>query len=180
MAHISSIGAAIYTSLSFAAATAIPGTGAAADFDAANTTGGLFVSGGTPIADVRDFPAVGAPANIVKVPGYGSKQSKQIMGQSDAPNMEITINYVASDWASGGTLKNLIDNDTMVLFRFALMNTAPAAATANKLATDNSCFYWLGKIEAIVVKPSLTDATTATLTLSMQSDFFGAFTHTAA
>jgi hypothetical protein len=173
MAHLSSLGASIFTTLNYVPATAIPGTGIATDF------GTAFVAGGSVIANVRDFPAIGAPANIVKVPGYGAKQSKQVMGQSDAPNLELTINYIASDWASGGTLMNLIDNDTPVLLRFALMNAAVVTAAANKLATDNSCYYWLGKLEAIIVKPSLTDATTATVTLSMLSDFYGAFTHVA-
>jgi hypothetical protein len=172
MAHLSSLGASIFTTLNFVAATAIPGTGVAADF------GTAFAAGGTAIANVRDFPAMGAPANIVKVPGYGNKQSRQIQGQSDAPNLELTINYIASDWASGGALQNLIDLDSSVLFRFALMNSAVGAA-ANKLATDNTCYYWLGKVEAIIIKPSLTDATTATVTLSMLSDFYGAFTHVA-
>jgi len=41
------------------------------------------------------------------------------------------------------------------------------------IAANNTEFYFKGKIEAILVNPALTDATTATVTLSAQSDFFG-------
>jgi hypothetical protein len=48
------------------------------------------------------------------------------------------------------------------------------------LAIENTEFYFLGKIEAILVNPALTDAVTATVTLSTQSDFFGPATIAAA
>jgi hypothetical protein len=51
---------------------------------------------------------------------------------------------------------------------------AASLDTANTaLAYGNTEFYFRGKIEAILVNPALTDATTATVTLSAQSDFFG-------
>jgi hypothetical protein len=50
--------------------------------------------------------------------------------------------------------------------------TADEGASAT-IASANTEFYFLGKIEAILVNPALTDATTATVTLSAQSDFFG-------
>jgi hypothetical protein len=41
---------------------------------------------------------------------------------------------------------------------------------------QNSQYYWVGKLEALQVTPGLTDATTATITITMQSEFFGAYT----
>jgi len=176
MAHISTLGAAIFSTLSMnkVATNAAPGTGLAADWHALFDTGAER----TTLGNVRDFPAVGTPPNIVKVPAFGAKQSRQIQGQADAPTLELGINYVALDWVDGGlgTLGYALANDVTFAFRFALLNTDPGAA-ATGLSTDNSCFYWLGRIEACLVKTSLSDATMATVTLSMQSDFFGAFTH---
>jgi hypothetical protein len=61
------------------------------------------------------------------------------------------------------------------VFRFMM---AASAVTQNEgaaatITPQNTEFYFVGKIEAILVNASLTDATTATVTLSTQSDFFG-------
>jgi hypothetical protein len=179
MAHVSAVGAGIYSALSLAVGAgtnqAIPATPSGANFHA------LFDTQveRTEFGNVREFPAMGTPANIVKVPGFGAKQSRQIQGQADAPTMDLTINYVPLDWSDSsttGALGTALASDLLYLFRFALMN-GPIASAATGLATDNSCYYWLGRVEACLVKPSLTDATTATVSLSMSSDFYGAFTH---
>jgi hypothetical protein len=64
---------------------------------------------------------------------------------------------------------------TNCVFRFmmtaASCSVGTGAAATNAIA--NTEFYFKGKIEAILVNPALTDATTATVTLSAQSDFFG-------
>ena len=41
---------------------------------------------------------------------------------------------------------------------------------------ENSCWYWYGKVEALQVTPSLSDSNTATVTLTLQSNLFGAYT----
>lgn len=176
MGHISSVGAGIYTTLNLnkTAQAAVPGAAGAADWHA------LFDLAGerTSIGNVRDFPSIGTPPNIVKVPGFGAKQSRQVQGQADAPSIEVNVNYIPIDWVDGGagTLGYALSSKIQYAFRFALMNTDPGAA-ATGLASANSCYYWLGRVEAVLVKPALTDATTATVTLSMMSDFYGAFTH---
>jgi len=43
-------------------------------------------------------------------------------------------------------------------------------------SNNNSQWYWQGKVEALLINPQLTDANTATLTISVQSEFYGAFT----
>lgn len=213
MAHISAIGASMFSDLSFA----IPltdFTGAqlgALDTDAefkacfgaelqtgANLTSRVGTSAApvgmtfVRIKNARSFPAMGTPANIVKVPTYGSKTSSSIQGQSDAPQLEIDLNFVASDWAkSSGTatvvnLGDYVGNGIQYIFRFTLLNTAPAnylstdttgmATTVGGSAVQNSQYFWYGKMEALLVTPSLTDAATAKLTLSIQSPFYGAYT----
>lgn len=144
------------------------------------------------IPDVREFPAIGTPANIVNVPVYGQKQSQTVGGQSDAPTMDVTVNYVASKWtrgntAAGGTgLGNLVGDGILRAWRFAMLTAKPSGAESATQGlydsnvgglgnVENAEFYWLGKVESLLVNPSLTDAVTATLSFSIQSDFYGAF-----
>lgn len=138
------------------------------------------------IKNIREFPPMGTPPNIVNVPVFGQKSSQQIQAQSDAPNIELTINYVGADWATGaGTVGAMVADGKQHVFRFALLNAEPTGVTANTRyassvggvgTVENAIFYWIGKIEALLINPSLNDATTATLTLTLQSKFYGAFT----
>jgi hypothetical protein len=191
MAHLSSIGAGMFSDLSIALPTTPPTSWSTVDtqieFDA------LFAAeiesvGGTKGAatyvrmkNVREFPPMGTPPNIVNVPTYGQKSSQQVQGQSDAPSLEITVNYVASDWASGTLLGDAVADGKQHAFRFALLNAEPTGyiSTAGQSGlgkVENTVFYWVGKIEAMLVNPQLTDANTATITMSIQSKFFGAYT----
>jgi hypothetical protein len=194
MAHISSIGAGMFSDLSIAVPASAPTFSSLVD---AATFGALFATeidpDGTPasntfirVKNVREFPSMGTPPNIVNVPVYGQKTSQQIQGQADAPSMEIQLNLVGSDWAAGDTLGDLVGDGMQYAFRFALLNAEPpgysSTAGASGLggtaaaSVENSVWYWIGKVEAFLVNPQLTDANTATLTLSMQSDFYGAYT----
>jgi hypothetical protein len=158
------------------------------------------------IQHVKEFPAIGTPANIVKVPNYGKKNSLQIQGQADSPTMELTLNYVPALWenntlctgepSDGTVLPSFakIGDGRVYLFRFTLLDSKPdgynavkgtAGTTDNSIADDgttplsaveNTSYYFLGKMEALEVTPSLTDAITAKLTIAVQSDVYGAFT----
>jgi hypothetical protein len=142
------------------------------------------------IENVREFPSMGTPPNIVNVPVYGQATSQQIQGQSDAPSIELTLNYIAADWAEGTNLGDAVGDGKQYLLRFALLNSeAPYFATdSTNVAAgtsmggtaaqdiENSMYFWIGKIEALQVNPQLTDSNTATVTISIQSDFFGAYT----
>ena len=113
-------------------------------------------------------------------------QGLEIQGQADAPSMEITLNFVASDWADESTniLGSMVGDGIQHVFRFTLMNAAPTGSGATKFAStsggvgtvQNSQYYWIGKLEALLVNPQLTDANTATITITVQSDFYGAYT----
>ena len=190
MAHISSIGAGLFSDLSVAVGTALvpatyDATGFAALFSTIDTTpiatpvaGGFFR-----ISNVRDFPEMGTPPNIVKVPVYGQKQSKTIQGQADAPQLAINLNFVSSDWDKTTGLGALVGDGVTRAFRFSLLGSDPGAAatwassSAGYGTRENTVYYWVGKMEALLVKPALTDAITATLTLSISSDFYGAYTY---
>lgn len=202
MAHISSIGAAVFTDLSVAMASTDPvlsATDTAAEFQALfateiPTTGTKALATFVRVANIRSFPPIGTPANIVKVPTYGAKTSSSIQGQSDAPQLEFDLNFVPSDWTKPATgtytvgdslLGDAIGDSKQYVFRFTLLNADSAGVTpATKYASvalglgtvQNSQYYFVGKMEALLVTPSLTDATTAKLTLSIQSAFFGAYT----
>jgi len=189
MAHINSIGAGVFSDLSVYNGTTVDFTTTdtsaefAALFGTANDTPGAATF--TRIKNVREFPAMGVPPNIVNVPTYGQKSSQQVQGQSDAPNMEITLNYVPNDWASTSVLGGMVGDGKLHVFRFALLNSEPTATDATQYAStvgglgsvQNTVYYWIGKIEAVQVNPQLTDANTATVTISIQSKFYGAFTH---
>jgi hypothetical protein len=190
MTHIASIGAGIFTDLSFGstAKTTLPAAPGAitdwavefADEIAFGTAAG--VGDFYRIKNVREYPAVGTPPNIVNVPVYGQKTSSQIQGQSDAPTLEVTVNWVGLDFQEATNyLGAIVGNGLQYWFRMAILNTDPgtgkyASAAAGLGTVANSQYFWLGKIEALTVSPQLTDANQATLTLSAQSDFYGAFT----
>lgn len=198
MAHINSIGAGMYSDLSVSVPASALTPAALAALDTATEFQALFANeidsvGGTPAANtfvriknVREFPAMGTPPNVVNVPVYGSATSQQIQGQADAPSMEITLNYVAADWAkeASNILGSIVGNGAQYVFRFTLLNAEPTGAGATKYSStaaglgtvQNSQYYWIGKLEALQVTPQLTDANTATITLTIQSDFFGAYT----
>jgi hypothetical protein len=136
------------------------------------------------ITHLKEFPALGTPANITKVPEYGSKTSKQVQGQADLPNMEITLNYIPSLWANayvhdeeGNIRQPRVGDGKTYVFRFTLLGTEPSGYTTSELRdSEHSCFYFLGKVEAIEVTSSLTEAMTAKLTISVQSEIKGAYT----
>ena len=201
MTHITSIGAGLFADLSFSKPST-PTDWATFGYSESNWHG-LFallknateatgVNSFYRILNIREFPAIGTPPNIVNVPTYGQKTSQQIQGQADAPTMEITINYIPSAWASGTVLGAMVGDGKQKAFRFALLNSKPAAYTSNVAglgtaeggtagspACENTYYYWIGKIEALLVNPQLTDANTATLTISLQSPFYGAYTASA-
>lgn len=198
MAHITSIGASMFSDLSIsqtltnltAAAAGLLDT--SAEFfplfqteialPADTKTAGTFAR----IKNVREFPSIGTPPNIVNVPVYGQKTSQQIQGQADAPNMEITVNFVADDWSSTSLLGPCVGNGQVYAFRFTLMNTEPTGAGATKYASaapglgaavgGNSQYFWVGKIDSLLVNPQLTDATTATIAITLNSAVYGAYT----
>lgn len=193
MAHISSIGAGLFSDMSIAASSADPSFSTLdtqAEFDALFATE-IESAGGTKgtntfvrLSNVREFPSMGTPPNIVNVPTYGQKSSQQIQGQSDAPSLELTVNYIPAAWAAGTILGDMIGDGKLHVFRFSLLNTEPTGNGATKYAStvagvgtvQNSMYYWTGKVEALLVNPQLTDSNTATVTLSIQSKFFGAYT----
>jgi len=194
MSHLSSIGAGMFSDLALAMPSTPPDFATLdtkAEFDALFATE-IESSGGTKAANtfvrvknVREFPSLGTPPNIVNVPVYGAKTSQQIQGQSDSPNLELTINLVASDWADSTLLGAAVGDGNQYVFRFALMNTEPTGydsttGTTGIGSVENSVWYFIGKIEALLLNPQLTDANTATLTLSAQSEFFGIYTVDAA
>lgn len=199
MAHISSIGAGMFSDLAVAVPSTALTTAQLRALDTAAEFQALFATeiesiGGTPgtntfvrVKNVREFPSMGTPPNVVNVPGYGSKTSQQIQGQADANSMEITLNYVPAEWAKdvGNVLGNLVGDGKQYAFRFTLMNSEPTGVGATKFAStssglgtaENSQYYWVGKVDALLVSPQLTDSNTATVTITIQSNFYGAYTN---
>jgi len=201
---LTSIGAAIFTDLSVVTGVVTAGVASAPPVpviatSALNAAGfqalfGTVASIATyaKIKNVREFPAVGTPANIVNVPIYGQKIGQSIGGQADAPTLELTINYVPSDWTAGvlttpeGALATMVGDGITRAWRFTLMNadySVTSGATLSKYDSSaaglgtvgNAQYYFLGRMESLLVTPSLTDATTAKISISLQSQFYGAY-----
>lgn len=193
MTHISTIGAGLYSDLSICRETwvSVPADAAAwAALFATELDNGSAVTAAsgefTRVKNIREFPQMGTPPNIVNVPVYGSKTSRQVQGQADAPSFEVTLNFVPIDWQdTANYLGSMVGDGNLYGFRFALLNADSAGVTAaTKYASvalglgtvANSLYYWGGKLEALQVNPQLTDSNTAVLTISIQTDFVGAFT----
>lgn len=146
------------------------------------TASGDFVA----IENIRDMPTIGTPPNVVKVPQYGLSQTLSVGAQSDAPDLQFTINYVpsqwvssANTWATSGTLKDLQSSGQSMWFQFALLTQKPASlnCVVGGLGTvPNALFYFRGRIESLEITPARDDAATATIALSLQSDFYGPYT----
>lgn len=193
MAHATTINSGMYTTLAIAMATADPvfaNLTTQAAYDALfateiNTVGGTKAANTfVMVNNIREFPEIGTPANIVNVPVYGRAMGATIAGQADAPSLEFTLNHVPADWAKGSLLGDAVANGKQYAMRVTFTNADPTGSGATKYASiaaglgtvHNSSFYFIGKIEAQAVNPQLTDAVTSKVTLSMQSDFYGAYT----
>jgi hypothetical protein len=189
MAHITTIGAGIYSDVSFSTDTSFTIAGAGGLSESAwkaffATVALPGAAGGTGIfrriSNVREMPQFGTPPNIVNVPTYGFKTSKQVQGQADAPSFELNINFVPSDWASATDYLGIyVGNSTPYAFRITLLNSLPTTyvSTAGGLGTvQNTQYYFGGKLEALQINPQLTDSNQATVTVSVQTDFYGPWT----
>jgi hypothetical protein len=178
MAFHTSIGAGTFSALAISN-TAVPTTLPAFDNQAAWEAFFAETDDFDEIKNIREMPSFGSPANIIKVPQFGVAQSLSIGAQPDAPDLELTLNYIAADWAAGETLADYVRNKTQRVFQFSLLYARPGnlSTSATGLGTvENSNIYFVGRLESILVEPSLSDANTATLAMSIQSDFFGPFT----
>jgi len=201
MAHIAAIGAGMFSDISFSTDLTTGGwsLAAAPTFSEANWKA-LFASAVDPgtaggitgkfrrLTNIREMPQFGTPPNIVNVPTYGFKTSKQVQGQSDAPTFEIMVNFVPSDWQTATDyLGNYLNGGVQYNaypFRIVLLNAAPTLATAAQYASTapgvgsvaNTQYYFGGRLEAIQINPQLTDSNQATVTVSVQTDFYGPWT----
>lgn len=189
MTFLSSIGAGIFSDISVynGTTTDYSTIDTQVEFDALFGTESATPGAATfqRIKNVREFPPMGTPANVVNVPVYGQKTSQQVQGQADAPSFELQMNYVASDWVStAGKVGAMVGDGEQHVFRFLLANSQPTGTGATQYASsaagigtvENAYFYFLGKIEAQLITPALTDANQSTLTITIQSQFYGAYT----
>jgi len=162
MALISNIGAGIFTKLKYKADSNYTLPTSNSSHQAFIASGGDFASN-TEVTNIREFPSFGKPANIVNVPNYGQSVSGQIQGQSDAPTLEFTLNYVPS---VHNPIQALVQDGLTYVFQLDVKNASTG---------DNAAFYVKGQIASFEVSPNLTDSNQATLTLSTSTDYTGPF-----
>lgn len=180
MAFPSSIGASIYTSICvYTGAANIATVDTEAEYKALFADSNDFVE----IKNIREMPSFGAQPNIVKVPVYGQPQTSSIGAQSDAPDLELTINLAHNQWAAGSELGSLVKDGETHVFQVAWCRAKPAnlqAVTSGLGTVENAIMYFKGKIESLLVTPGLSDADTATVALSIEGDFQGFYTQASA
>ena len=187
MTHITNIGAGIFSKVLFEtvkfAGTSFDTTAAtyAADFaTGVEPVAGMTTAANsfTEIPDMREAPSFGVPPSLVNVPIFGSKTSRQVQGQADPTNIEISINYVPAKWVKTA-LGQFVGSGDNYLFAVVLANAPPGGgalsdypiASTGVGRVDNSITYFLGEIAAIQFTPNLTDSNQATVTIALKSDF---------
>ena len=162
MALISNIGAGIFTKLKYKADSTYTLPTTPTEHQTFISGSGDF-NGCTEVTNVREFPSFGKPANIVNVPSYGQSVTSQIQGQSDAPTLEFTLNYVPSVHSA---LQALVQDGNVYVFQIDVKNSATG---------DNAACYVKGEIASFDVTPNLTDTTQATITIATVGDYVGPF-----
>ena len=181
MAHIDTITAVRFTSLALSQTTIPTATARAAALNA-NAEAALFrtsfavPANVTEVGQVREFPNLGTPANIVNVPNYGASISSQVGGQADAPDLTFTLNYIPNE--AGHRMLNTIRQDaTPVAFRARLTDAVIAPADLTKGVPDSDVrfddLYWTGRIVSFEIVPALNDSMQANVAVTIEGDFVG-------
>lgn len=176
MPHISAIGASVYSSLwlTTAPSTAVPANEAAWET--------LFATAGNirAVGDIREFPSIGTPANIVNVPVYGQSNSSQIQGQADSPQLDFSVNLRTATVYGTDGIGLKVNDGNLYHFRFAMVNAdahpEDGVFPSSGTIPEHTSFYFRASVAALLVNPALTDASTGTLTLAIDGSFSGPFT----
>jgi hypothetical protein len=199
MPHISSIGAGMYTSLAYVDLPVVEGSGSAGvnigqgdtpaewteEFETGSVGGGYTAAtAANNIGRIREFPNLGIPANIVNVPQYGQAVSSQIAGQSDAPSMDFTFNYVPEEHAF---IEEMRAGGDLYLFRVRLANAKQDTdVNKNNLPTvedgsivEASDFYFFGKVASFEIVPNLTDSNQLNVSMTIDGEMVGPATYAA-
>jgi hypothetical protein len=198
MPNITSIGAGMYTSLAYIDLPCVEGAAADATEvgkgDTAAEWIAYFEATGTPwtvgadakaFGRIREFPNLGVPANVVNVPQYGQPVSSQITGQSDAPSMDFTFNYVPEEHKF---IAEMRESGETFLFRVRLSNAKQAVDVdgVNLPLLDDgalrefSDFYFFGSVASFEVVPNLTDSNQLNATLTIDGGMSGPHSYDAA
>ena len=179
MAHISSITAVRFTELAISTMSVpaedrrnMVADSEAALFRTAFATPAMVTS----IGQVREFPNLGTPANIVNVPNYGASISSQVGGQADAPDLTFTLNYVPGE--RGHAQLNAIRTEgTTVSFRARLTDREDLGIITNGLPADAAVefddLYWTGRVVSFEIVPALNDSMQANVAVTIEGDFVG-------
>lgn len=200
MPNISAINSSIYTALDYVTTTvddslrgqlpyqwvALFETLGAGDAVSATATARAF-------GNIREFPNLGVPANVVNVPQYGQPSSSQVTGQSDAPSLDFVFNYIPTKHAF---VDDLRADGTLRLMRVRLsaaeLVTATDGGTNSSGGTDGagadgvalpkksggtmgqfSDFYFFGSVASFEIVPALDDAMQLNVTLTIDGQLTG-------
>jgi hypothetical protein len=198
MPNITSIGAGMYTSLAYMDLPVVEGSASGVTEvgkgDTPTEWTGLFETTGDPwtaganaknVGRIREFPNLGIPANIVNVPQYGQAVSSQIAGQSDAPSMDFTFNYVPEEHKF---ISDMRESGQLYLFRVRLSN-AKQYTDVNDIVLPSvdddgnllefSDFYFFGSVASFEVVPNLTDSNQLNVSLTIDGEMQGPASYSA-
>jgi len=200
MPNITSIGAGMYTSLAYVDLPCVEGTGTAGvnigkgdtptewvpEFETGTGLAFTATDNAVNIGRIREFPNLGIPANIVNVPQYGQAVSSQIAGQSDAPSMDFTFNYVPEEHAF---IEDMLRGGAVYLFRVRLANAKqltdvdknnlPTPNEGNTALVEASDFYFFGKVASFEIVPNLTDSNQLNVSMTIDGEMKGPASYSA-
>jgi len=200
MPNITSIGAGMYTSLAYVDLPCVEGAGSAGvsigkgdtptewipEFETGTGLAFTATDNARNIGRIREFPNLGIPANIVNVPQYGQAVSSQIAGQSDAPSMDFTFNYVPEEHAF---IEDMLRGGAVYLFRVRLANAKQLTdVDKNNLPTPNedntalveaSDFFFFGKVASFEIVPNLTDSNQLNVSMTIDGEMKGPASYSA-
>jgi hypothetical protein len=152
------------------------------DTEAEGKAGFALTTDFVEIPNLREFPSFGTPPNIVNVPVFGQPISAQVQAQADAPNLSFTVNYTPTQWAPGSALGDKVGDGNPYLFQLSLCSAKPGNLTTTAGAgglggVGNASWYFVGRIDAIQINTSVSDAITAEIAVSMPTGrFYGPYT----
>ena len=201
MPNITSIGAGMYTSLAYVDLPVVEGSGSAnttigqgdtvtewaPEFETGDAANGFTAAtAARNIGRIREFPNLGIPANIVNVPQYGQAVSSQIAGQSDAPSMDFTFNYVPTEHSFIDAMRQ---GGEQYLFRVRLANAKQdvtdsgvnvPSVDSDGNVTEASDFFFFGSVASFEIVPNLTDSNQLNVTLTIDGEMQGPYAWNAA
>ena len=168
MAQVNTRGVALYSTLGYSSnsVSLTPSAIALAFEDPSSVAMEDLATSFIDISKVRELPEVGVPPSISSVAEFGSALAPQVTGQAEAPQLDVTLNYVPEEHDS---LLSLSGDGILRCFRLRISNS-PIPDVPDD-ASKISEVYWTGMVAAKLISVGTGDASSVVVTLTMDTEF---------